>query len=280
MNDDIRIYVEKLFENAPKTRKAHELQEEMIANLSEKYNDLLAKGKSPEESFNLVVAGIGDIDELISSLGSTDVFNIVEQQKQRKKTALVVAVAVMLYVLSLVSVIVGEEVFRFPSGLSISLMFIIAGCATGLLIYHFMSQPKYVKEDDTIVEEFKEWKASSNQNNRLRIAITSTFWPLLVAAYFVISFAFGNWYISWVIFIIGAAIDRIIKVYFEAMNSKATPENPIKLRRAVSSAMWTLIAALYFIISFTFGIWYISWVIFIIGAAIEQIVRAFFDMKG
>jgi hypothetical protein len=44
-NERLRTYIESLFENAPKTRKAIELKEEILLNLTDKYNDLIAEGK-------------------------------------------------------------------------------------------------------------------------------------------------------------------------------------------------------------------------------------------
>lgn len=45
-----------------------ELKEEILQNLIDKYHDLLAEGKSPEAAFNISVASVGDVDELLSSL--------------------------------------------------------------------------------------------------------------------------------------------------------------------------------------------------------------------
>jgi len=51
------------------------------------------------------------------------------------------------------------------------------------------------------------------------------------------------------------------------------------LRKAVSTALWSLILALYFIISFWSSAWHITWVVFIFGAAIEAFINMFFALK-
>jgi len=51
------------------------------------------------------------------------------------------------------------------------------------------------------------------------------------------------------------------------------------LRRAVSSALWAILIAIYFIISFWTGAWHISWIIFLFGAAIEAILNIFIALR-
>ena len=70
MKEKLRAYIESLFLEAPKTKRAYELKEELFANLSAKFDDLVAKGKSEEEAYMAVVSGIGDMDELIRNLKS------------------------------------------------------------------------------------------------------------------------------------------------------------------------------------------------------------------
>jgi hypothetical protein len=41
MHEKLRKSVEELFENAPKTHRATELKEELLANLTDKYDDLV-----------------------------------------------------------------------------------------------------------------------------------------------------------------------------------------------------------------------------------------------
>lgn len=49
---------------------------------------------------------------------------------------------------------------------------------------------------------------------------------------------------------------------------------------AVNGAVWALTLTAYFVISFLTGAWYISWLIFIIGGAVSNIVKAVFDLKS
>jgi len=213
LENKLRDYIEDLFKDAPKTRKAYELKEEMIANLIEKYRDLIAEGKNEEAAYNIAVSSIGDISELIDSLRESSVLTM-DDPKERRKSALIVSAAVMLYILSLVVLIFIEEVLRVDN-LGIIAMFLFVAVATGMLIYNYMSKPRYIKADDSLVEEFKEWKARKDSKIDLSKSIISVMWTFIVAIYLIINFVFGIWHISWVIFIIGAGIEQMIKAYFE-----------------------------------------------------------------
>ena len=68
MIDRIRDFLDSAFESAPQTAKVQELKEELFANLVDKYNDQLRQGRAPEEAYQIVIGGIGDLDELIASV--------------------------------------------------------------------------------------------------------------------------------------------------------------------------------------------------------------------
>jgi len=85
MNERINAHIEGLFQEAPKTKKIIELKEEIISNCNCKYDDLIADGSSPDEAFKSVIAGIGDVSELIAQLetGMSADAHLVEEGKKR-----------------------------------------------------------------------------------------------------------------------------------------------------------------------------------------------------
>ncbi|MEA5002289.1 MAG: hypothetical protein VB081_02190 [Christensenella sp.] len=103
-----------------------------------------------------------------------------------------------------------------------------------------------------------------------RKAYSSAFWLIVVAAYILISFATRAWHITWIIFLIGAAAEQIMKAAFMTEGETQSREHRVS---TYTSAMWMIIVVLYFVISFTTGAWAFSWVIFLIGAAVQQIVK-------
>lgn len=216
MNEKLRVTVERLFADAPKTRRAMELKEELLGNLNEKYNDLIAQGISEEEALKNVINGIGDVDELIRGLKETDVMDHTEVQRQRKKTATVVTSALALIMLGVLVLILGVAALHLNPVVMTVIMIAMVVAASCMLVYHFLSRPKYVRADDTLVEEFKQWKSNNARSERLRKSISSILWMVTVIIYFLIGFLLpGTWAFSWIIFLIAAAADRIIKLAFE-----------------------------------------------------------------
>ena len=214
MNDKIKTHVDGLFEGAPQSRKVQELKEELLGNLNSKYDDLIADGFTPDDAYRTVIAGIGDVSELMRQIQNESAFNSNYSPADRKKSAVFVAIAVGLYILSPVCVILFGGVLG-QGVLGVILMFVFVALATGLLIYNSMSSPKYIKEDDTIVEEFKQWKSDNSEKKRIRNSISSIMWTLIVIIYLVFSFYFGAWAYSWIIFIIGFLAEGIIKLIFD-----------------------------------------------------------------
>lgn len=214
MNEKIRKHVNSLFEGAPNTKRVYDLKDEIISNATDKYEDLIKEGKTEEESFEKAIREIGDVNELIKELERTNPMNREENERQRKKTALVVSISVGLYILSLISCVILDEIGA-DDFIVAPAFFVLAGIPTCILIYHFMSKPKYSKYEDTMVEEFKEWKQKDNQENEIRKTINSIIWTLTVVIYLFISFTFNNWYISWIIFIIAALVENVVKLLFK-----------------------------------------------------------------
>ena len=215
MENKLRSYIDELFEGTTPTKKAVELKEEMIQNLTEKYNDLIAEGKSPEAAFNIAVAGIGDVSGLLTDL-EKDADKPVFTAAQRKKSAMLTSISIMLYILSVLPIIVLNQVFntRAADVIGISLLFILVAAATGVLVFNNMTKPRFNKETDTMVEEFRQWQSDSREKKSLRSSISAALWSIIVVLYFIISFTTGIWNISWVIFIIGGAIEALINIYF------------------------------------------------------------------
>lgn len=214
MNEKIRKEVNTLFENAPNTKRANDLKDEIISNAEDKYEDLIKQGKKEEEALQTVMKEIGDVDELIEELNKNNPIHTQYTVEAKRKTGLVVSICVGLYILSLISCIVLDEL-GLPDFVTASSFLAIAGLSTCVLIYHFMTKPKYTKYEDTMVEEFKEWKGKKDKNKEIKKAIDSILWTLTVIVYLIVSFTFGIWYISWIIFLIASLIENIIKLLFK-----------------------------------------------------------------
>lgn len=68
----IQNYVENVFAGLPKTREAMEMKLGMIDSMEERYDALLAEGKSENEAFGAVISGFGSMEELRQALGAAE----------------------------------------------------------------------------------------------------------------------------------------------------------------------------------------------------------------
>lgn len=206
-------YIDSVFAQAPCTQQAIELKEEIRQNITEKYQDLVAQGKSEEAAYNITIASMGDIGELIGSLrGNTPAPPAAD--KYRRKSALLTAIAVALYILCIVPPILADGLAH-DDVVGPVLMFAMIAIATGLLIYNHMTSPKYQKQQDTMVEEFREWSDQNRRDKQVFRAVSSALWALTVAVYVLISFLTQAWHITWIIFLIAAAVEGIVKAVFD-----------------------------------------------------------------
>ena len=212
MNNRLREYIDNLFATAPSNMKAVEVKEEILQNLTDKYNDLIAEGKSEDVAFNIAVASIGDVSELIRELqGLPQQYNKISEEngKQRQRTALMTAIAIGLYIFSPVPVIL------IQNEIGVVFLFVFIAIATGMLVFNGITKSKNQQVPDTMVEEFKEWRERNSGKNQLQKSITSAIWAIGVVIYFLISFSTGAWYITWVIFLVIAAIEGVVKAVFD-----------------------------------------------------------------
>jgi hypothetical protein len=212
MNNRLREYIDNLFATAPSNAKAVEVKEEILQNLTDKYNDLIAEGKSEDVAFNIAVASIGDVSDLIRELQGlpqqyTKMAEVNEKQKQR--TALLTAIAIGFYIMSPVPIIM------LQNEIGVVFLFVFIAIATGILVFNGITKSKSQPVPDTMVEEFKEWRERNSGKNQLQKSVLSAIWAVGVVIYFLISFSTGAWYITWVIFLIIAAVEGIVKALFD-----------------------------------------------------------------
>ena len=98
MIEQISSYVHGIFAPYKGIESANELRDELIQNLSEKYNDYKQQGFTDEESYNCTIDSIGDVSELVESI---DPYH--NEHKERmygsfSNGIMAVAVYVMLFV--------------------------------------------------------------------------------------------------------------------------------------------------------------------------------------
>ena len=118
--------------------------------------------------------------------------------------------------------------------------------------------------------ERKEREKNAGKMNALLDSVEAAMWLLTVVAYFAVSFLFGHWHLTWLIFLssaIGSVIFDMLRKY-----NRGKPLAKV-FDEEFSGVLWLGIVIIYFLFSFTVGgwAWAYSWLIFILGAVIEVI---------
>jgi hypothetical protein len=266
MNERLKAHVEQLFLGSPHTRQAADVKEELLANLQAKYEDMLNQGKNEDDAFESVIAGIGDICSL---LGEKPQYNTRVVYEKRKSSGVLKAVAIGLLVLAIIPTIVLSAIFTgtwlewiipipLVSMTSIAVVLFIIGSTIG--------PKKYVKGDDTFVEAYKEKVSGNSRDARLQRAVSSTLWTIVLIVYLLVSFISGAWHVTWLIWIIGAMMQNVIKYLLDSDKAGS-------YKNLLNNTIWLVTLMLYFLISFTTGAWGITWIIFIIAVLIQQLVK-------
>ena len=125
MNEELKSYLDNIFEDAPKTRAAFDLKEELLSNAIERYNDLICTGVSKEDAFQNVIDSIGDVSELFTSFNDASDDSMGRIDSQIMKLAKYKAIAIGMYIFGvgafILSIYIGGNLgLDMPMGLSVA----------------------------------------------------------------------------------------------------------------------------------------------------------------
>lgn len=226
MNERIRKYIDELFADAPKTRKAMEWKEEVVVNTIDKYQDLINEGYQEEDAWQMVINSIGDVTELFEELREENHFRLSEGQRQKK--AVLNAVAAGLYIFAgvvyLVWMLIAENLFYMYSDVRMQVGLILAALIcippTCMLIYATNMYPDFSKKEDSLVESCKEARYIRNRERAIKTSVSAIIWLVTLIIYFLVSFTTRDWEVTWITFLIGGCAQAITFLVFSLKRVK------------------------------------------------------------
>lgn len=170
MKDRLNAYIQGLFADAerrsPANGRLDELKEELLLNTEEKYDDLIAMGKSPEAAYRAAVDGIGDISELLNA------------------------------------VIGGALAPAEKAGLAES------PSAEG-------ESDAETGKDDNDDDDDEDRDSDRPPHSHWYALVSGIIWTVVLCAYFLVSFTTHAWNVTWLLFIMGIAADNVAKCIFD-----------------------------------------------------------------
>ena len=209
MRDQLIQYVRLLFAGTP---DSYDMQQEILQNTLDRYDDLIAQGKAPEAAYRLAISGIGDINEIVGNVQtqpSSAPAPVREQQEDPQdisKRKLMQAISIALYICCVIPVLVLGDVGNGVLG--VCLMFVIIAAATVLMVKSSASK------------ENPEEKEDDEPKTELGKAVKSIWGIATLGIYLVISFWSGAWFITWLIFPIMGAVQGLVKAIIDLKEAK------------------------------------------------------------
>lgn len=206
MRQQLIQYVELLFAGA---RDSEDMKQEILQNTLDRYDDLIAQGKVPEAAYRLAITGIGDINEILG----TPVFRQedclaspiqhTDDDNSRKKWMRAIGIA--LYILCIIPLILLDELFDWAT-LGLCCTLIMVAAATVLMVMG--------EKADTVKDK------ESPEHVPFRKSIGSLIWTIALAVYFVLSFATGAWFATWLIFPLAGAVKGLCNAILDLLEVK------------------------------------------------------------
>ncbi|MDE7028607.1 MAG: permease prefix domain 1-containing protein [Lachnospiraceae bacterium] len=221
MNEKIKAYFNQIFADAPRTRMALDLKQEMMQSAIDKYNDMVADGHAEEDAYQNVIASIGDVTELFPEVAEKNLLALPKED--RKKKALLTASAVGLYIFALaVFLFFGftAEFMDYGDGAMTSIGFVLAIVIcippTVMLVYAANMYPAYSKtKNQDMVERYKEVRYLDNKEKAVLKSVRSLIWSITVLLYFGITLLTWRAEVTWILFLIAACVQKIVTLVYE-----------------------------------------------------------------
>lgn len=184
--DTIKNYLDNMFARLPQTQQVYQLKENILANMEEKYYELIQNGRSENEAIGIVISEFGNIDELLEEMN----FSYEEQRferdqqeprvdrgyleqeqidgflKMKLENGIRIGLGVMLCILGAAMIILFDRlsvsslsnilgIFKATDSLGVPILLVFVAIAVALFIYSNMKEEafKYIADGVSISNE-------------------------------------------------------------------------------------------------------------------------------
>lgn len=164
--DTILNYLENMFSSLPQTEEVLRAKRELASMMEDKYNELLAEGKTDNEAVGIVISEFGNLKELAAELGIDGIYQedvssqegryvgdaeVRNYMERTKKSSIGIGFGTMLCIFSpILLVILGglqENGYGITDamlvGFGLGALLLMIAAAVGIFIYNGMMLEKY-----------------------------------------------------------------------------------------------------------------------------------------
>lgn len=247
MYQKIINYVEEVFKNNKDNSVVGFTKKGFINSITKKYENNLAKGLSEEDAYNLAISQTPEIHSV-----AKDMEKVMGRRDPEADNG---------YTEN--SGYTEHNAYTESSGYTQSSGYTENnGCAKA---NNTCNDEFHYSNNTTPSEDFE--KSLSNQK-KIK-TFFSIFWPLVIAACFLVGILFGGrvWRYTWLIIIAACVVQAMVTFFFA--------KTPNDKKGALSGSLWLLIVAVYLACSFSSGLWRYTWILFLIGAALQCLIDFF-----
>lgn len=200
MREQLVKYVELLFAG---TTDTYEIQQEILQNTLDRYDDLIEQGKSPEAAYRLAISGIGDVNEILGQSPHTSPDPVItEPEPTNPNRKLLRSIAIALYILSAVPLF-----FTDGSTLGLCITTAIVAVATAIMVYIGKNKEPKTTPVETV-------PTTPTRGNGYKIA-KGIIWGGGICLYVSVSMITTAWWITWLIFPMLGCIQGITTAIFD-----------------------------------------------------------------
>lgn len=316
----IKEYVNQMFKTVPLTEETNQLRLDILANMEDKYDELIESEVSEHEALGIVIAEFGNIDELLSEMGikkeSKEVLEnyptmeegAVDYFIEAKSTiglriglgilSILIGVGGMLTLFSIAPALQAARVIGLIFMLAFLVigiaLFILEGMRTNDLKAYYSPFVLLPHLRDQVEEQQHGYKKSLAFSIVLGVSLCIlSLTPLLLGVLTNLLPVLTG--VGGMLILIGVGVvfftysANVYNAYTTILTNGKDPdtfENDVKAEERrkkveyiIEEVYWPIIVVLYFASSFIIGgsFWAWSWVIFVLGGALEGTIKSFFD---
>jgi hypothetical protein len=249
MKDEFQRYLDRQFASYKKSKEMSDFKDEVLTNLSDRYDEFKAQGFSDKESYDKSIEAVGDYTHILKSIDA----------KTPTKTAwayskLIFSVSALYFIILFT---VYAAVSFWVEAWNQTWLILLVGC----VVYAVVMLAFGAKN-----------AAVTGKNAKMRIQTTMTFLVVTLLAYFTVSFVTHAWDKTWLIFVDSFALWSTVDLALAKLKER---KRPLNLRVDFAIMNWSIAAYLTAsVLVGTITFWKTSWLIFLVGLAAVFVHRS------